>query len=116
MPDPYVGFGSLSNGRAGSHDPSAQILCVTYAQDLADKLSRDCRHILATLWYREIFATRLSPQRQAASEFETTAQGCRIATSIGGGLTGRGADLIILDDPLKPEEALSQTRRRATNE
>src|SRR6516165_1336373 len=67
-------------------------------------------------WYRRIFPTRLSPERQAASEFETTAQGCRIATSIGGGLTGRGADLIILDDPLKPEEALSQTRRRATNE
>jgi hypothetical protein len=46
------------------------------------------------------------PERQAASEFETTAQGCRLATSVGGMLTGRGADLIIIDDPLKPEEAL----------
>jgi hypothetical protein len=46
------------------------------------------------------------------SEFETTAQGCRHATSVGGVLTGRGADLIIMDDPLKPEEALSQTQRR----
>jgi hypothetical protein len=34
------------------HDPSAQILCVSYAQDLADKLSRDCRHIVASDWYR----------------------------------------------------------------
>ena len=41
-------------------------------------------------------------------EFETTAQGCRLATSVGGVLTGRGADIIIIDDPLKPEEALSQ--------
>ena len=49
-------------------------------------------------------------------EFETTAQGCRLATSIGGVLTGRGADLIIIDDPLKPEEALSETQRRAANE
>jgi hypothetical protein len=40
-------------------------------------------------------------------EFDTTAQGCRLATSVGGVLTGRGADLIIIDDPLKPEEALS---------
>jgi len=32
------------------HDPSAQILCVSYAQDLADKLSRDCRHIVAADW------------------------------------------------------------------
>jgi hypothetical protein len=72
------------------HDPGMQILRVSYAQDLADKLSRDCRRILASDWYRQVFATRLSAQRQAASEFDTTAQG------------------IIIDDPLKPEEALSQ--------
>jgi len=98
------------------HDPSAQLLCVSYAQDLADKLSRDCRQIVASNWYRQLFATRLSPQRQAMAEFETTAQGCRLATSVGGVLTGRGADLIIIDDPLKPEEALSQTQRQAAND
>ena len=49
-------------------------------------------------------------------EFETTAQGSRVATSVGGVLTGRGADLIVIDDPLKPEEALSQTQRQAANE
>jgi hypothetical protein len=58
------------------HEPSAQILCVSYAQDLADKLSRDCRHIVASAWYRQIFpATGLSPQRAAMPEFDTTAQG-----------------------------------------
>jgi len=50
------------------------------------------------------------------AEFETTAQGSRVATSVGGVLTGRGADIIIIDDPLKPEEALSQAHRRAANE
>ena len=50
-------------------------------------------------------------------EFETTQQGCRLATSVGGVLTGRGADIIIIiDDPLKPEEALSQAQRQAANE
>ena len=99
------------------HDPSAQIICASYAQDLADKLSRDCRQIVATNWFRQLFATRLSAQRQAMSEFETTAQGCRLATSVGGVLTGRGADIIIIiDDPLKPEEALSQAQRQAANE
>jgi hypothetical protein len=34
------------------HDPSAQILCVSYAQDLADKLARDCRSIMMSSWYR----------------------------------------------------------------
>ena len=63
------------------HDPSAQILCVSYAQDLADKLARDCRHILASGWYRAVFPTRLSPQRAAVPEFDMTAQGCRLATA-----------------------------------
>src|SRR6516164_7433462 len=97
-------------------NPSAQILCVSYAQELADKLSRDCRRIVASDWYRRVFPTRLSPDRQAVPEFETTALGCRLATSVGGVLTGRGADLIIIDDPLKPEDALSKTQRRAANE
>jgi len=98
------------------HDPSMPILCLSYAQDLADKLSRDCRRIVASDWYRRLFPTRLSPRHQAVPEFETTAQGCRIATSVGGVLTGRGADIIIIDDPLKPEEALSQAQRRSANE
>src|SRR5256885_7801098 len=97
-------------------DPSAQILCVSYAQDLADKLARDCRSIMMSQWYRRIFSTRLAPHRQAVQEFITTRQGYRIACSNGGALTGRGADIIIIDDPLKPEEALSEAQRTATND
>jgi predicted phage terminase large subunit-like protein len=67
-------------------------------------------------WYRWLFPTRLARVPQAMAEFATTARGCRIATSTGGVLTGRGADLIVIDDPLKPEEALSDGRRRAANE
>src|SRR5438270_1119255 len=98
------------------HDPSAQILCVSYAQDLADKLARDCRAILMSPWYGQIFPTRLAPHRQAVQEFITTRQGYRLATSTGGVLTGRGADIILIDDPLKPEEALSDAQRKAANE
>ena len=39
-----------------------------------------------------------------------------MATSVGGVLTGRGADFIIVDDPLKPDEALSDTQRKAVND
>jgi predicted phage terminase large subunit-like protein len=39
-----------------------------------------------------------------------------LLASVGGVLTGRGADLIVIDDPLKPEEALSQAQRQAANE
>jgi hypothetical protein len=65
------------------HDPSAQILCVSYAQDLADKLARDCRSIIMSPWYRWIFPTRLAPHRHAVQEFITTRQGYRLATSTG---------------------------------
>ena len=98
------------------HDPSAQILSVSYGQELADKLARDCRSIMMSAWYRRLFPTRLALHRQAVLEFVTTAQGYRLATSNGGVLTGRGADIILIDDPLKPEEALSDAQRQAAND
>jgi predicted phage terminase large subunit-like protein len=98
------------------HDASAQILCVSYAQDLADKLARDCRSIMMSPWYRQMFPTRLAVHRQAVQEFITTRQGYRLATSTGGVLTGRGADIILIDDPLKPEEALSEAQRQTAND
>jgi hypothetical protein len=97
-------------------NPSAQIICVSYAQDLSDKLAGDCRSLMAARWYREVFPwTRLASRRQAVHDFGTTAKGCRLATSIGGALMGRGADMIIIDDPLKPDEALSETQRATVN-
>jgi hypothetical protein len=60
---------------------------VSYAQDLADKLARDCRVIMMSPWYRKIFPTRLAPHRHAVQEFITTRHGYRLATS-----TGRRAD------------------------
>ena len=70
------------------HRPSLQFLCVSYAQDLADKLARDCRRVIASDWYQQLFPTRLAPQHQAVSEFETTRLSRRLATLVGGMLTG----------------------------
>jgi predicted phage terminase large subunit-like protein len=98
------------------HNPSAQIICVSYAQDLADRWARECRSLMATPSYQALFPTRLSPQKQATAEFETTQKGYRLSTSVGGVLTGRGADFLIIDDPLKPNEAISDSSRRAVNE
>jgi predicted phage terminase large subunit-like protein len=97
------------------HDPTKHVICASYGQDLADKLARDCRNVMNATWYGELFHTRLS-ERKAVNDFTTTAQGTRMATSVGGVLTGRGADIIIIDDPLKPDEALSETKRRAVND
>lgn len=97
-------------------DPSAQIICASYAQDLANKHALDCRTIVTSDFYRRVFpATQLSPHCQSLHEFMTTQQGYRLSTSVSGVLTGRGANDIIIDDPLKPDEALSDTRRKAVN-
>ena len=98
------------------HDPSAQVLCVSYAQDLSDKLARDCRSVLMSKWFRALFGDLISTNRQSVQEFKTKHEGCRRATSVDGGLTGFGADFIIIDDPLKPDEALSDGQRNAVNE
>jgi predicted phage terminase large subunit-like protein len=99
------------------HNPAMQIICASYGQDLSDKHARDCRTLMASPFYRKLFpGTRLSPEKQSVNEFMTTEQGFRMSTSVGGVLTGRGADLIILDDPLKPEDALSETKRTSVND
>jgi predicted phage terminase large subunit-like protein len=99
------------------HDPSAKILCVSYGQELANAHALDCRRIVTSAFYKGLFPhMRLSPHRQAVHEFVTTQQGYRLSTSVAGALTGRGADYIIIDDPLKPDEALSDTQRKSVND
>ena len=98
------------------HDPTAAIISVTYGQDLLDKFARDCRSVMQSRWYQETFSTRLLGSRAQLQELVTTKGGYRMATSVGGVLTGREADAIIIDDPLKPSEAMSDSRRRAVNE
>jgi predicted phage terminase large subunit-like protein len=97
-------------------DPAAAIINVTYGQELSDKFARDCRSIMMAPWYQTLFPARLLSSRAALQELVTTQGGFRMATSVNGVLTGRGADVIIIDDPLKPNDAPSETRRHAVNE
>jgi hypothetical protein len=98
------------------HDPSKHILSVTYAQDFSDLLARKSRTLMTSPFYKGLFDTRLSKGREAVSDFETTDGGTRFSTSVGGVLTGRGADIIIIDDALKADDAQSEPRRRSVNE
>lgn len=98
-------------------DPTRNFVCVSYSGELAGKLARDCLGIIQSHWYRAIFpGTVTSSKRSANHDFETTAGGGRMATSIGGTLTGRGGDIIIIDDPIKPDEAQSDTTRNNVND
>jgi predicted phage terminase large subunit-like protein len=94
------------------HDPTRKIIAASYSDALAAKHHNDCRALMRSEWYRRIFpATRMGSEKNTESEFLTTRRGGRYATSVGGTLTGRGGDLIIVDDPLKPEEAASESAR-----
>jgi len=94
------------------HDPSLQIVCASYGQDLSEDLARKCRTVMTSGFYKNLFPTRLA-ERGAVNDFMTSAKGVRMATSVGGVLTGRGGDFIIIDDPQKPEEATSETSRKS---
>ena len=94
--------------------PSKHIICASYGQDLANEMAALDPHSHADPLFRALFGSILGG-RQAVDDFGTVAGGRRLATSVGGVLTGRGADLIIIDDPQKADDALSESSRRATH-
>ena len=96
-------------------DPTKRIITVSYGNELSAKLARDTRAVMESGWYRQVFPqTQLI--RNAELDLETTQRGMRYATSVGGALTGRGGNLLIIDDPAKPQEALSKVKREALNQ
>ncbi len=98
-------------------DPTKKIACLSYSAELAGSLARAYRTIITSAWYRELFpATRISPEKNSEGEIVLTARGFRLAWSVTGTITGRGADLIIIDDPIKAEDAFSEAIRGQVNE
>lgn len=99
------------------HEPTRRIICASYSAELAYKSSNDFRALLANPWYQDLFPwTRIGRYKDSEIEVETTQRGFRLATSTGGTLTGRGGDIIVIDDPLKPIDALSESKRSAAND
>ena len=97
-------------------NPSLEIICASYSEQLAHKFSRDCRVLMESRFYKRVFRTRINPRKSTETEFETTKRGFRLATSIGATLTGRGADIFIIDDPTKSNDASSEVALEAANE
>lgn len=97
--------------------PAETIVCVSYADELAKKLAVDCRRVMESAWYHRIFPnTRLAANRREIMDFETTRGGGRYSSTVGGTLTGRGGNWIIIDDPIKPADANSDLIRNKVNE
>jgi len=97
------------------HDPTRRIICVSYSGDLAKKHANDFRAVLESPWSKRLFPTTRIGQKDSEIEIELTERGFRLATSVGGALTGRGGEIIVIDDPLKPDDAYSEAKRSAAN-
>ncbi|WP_300394114.1 phage terminase large subunit [Henriciella sp.] len=95
------------------HRPETETMVVSYGEDIAGQLARDAKTLMESDFYRRLFPnTRLRSSK--TFDLTTTRGGGRYTTTNGGVITGRGADLIILDDPQKPEDAKSANKREAT--
>jgi predicted phage terminase large subunit-like protein len=92
------------------HNPALRFIMVSYGLDLAEKQARDCLRIIDSAWFRAAFP-ELHIAKRAVLDFETSAGGGRLSTSLGGPLTGRGADHIVVDDPIKADDSGSELAR-----
>lgn len=98
-------------------DPKLRIAVVSHSQALARDLSLKTLRLMETDFYREVFPqTRLRDDRRQAIDFETSQSGGRYAASFETGITGRGFDLIIIDDPISAHAVRSSTERDRVNE
>ena len=93
------------------HDPTRRVIVVSYSADFGAELHRQFRMVINSAWYAALFP-QVNWAKDTGLEIVTTLGGGRYATSVGGTLTGRGADLIILDDPLNAREAYSEAARK----
>lgn len=95
-------------------DPAKKIVCISYSQDLAGKHAADCRRLMDSAWYQDLFPN-IRLIRSTAVEIETDQGGYRLTTSTEGTLTGRGGDPIIIDDPMNANDAYSKAGRDAVH-
>ena len=87
-------------------NPKAKIMQTTHTGELAIRFGRKVRNLMDTQEYKKIFKTELQPDSMAAGRWETAQGGEYFAAGTGGAVTGRGADLLIIDDPHSEQDAL----------
>src|ERR1039457_4372966 len=97
------------------YHPSERIVAVSYSDQLARTHANDFRLLVNNPVYQATFPT-MRLVRDTDREIVTTLRGKRHATSIEGTLTGLGGNLVIIDDPLKQEDAHSEAVRKRTIE
>ena len=90
-------------------NPKLKIIQSTNTTELSVRFGRKAKALIDSPEYQQIFKTRLREDSQAAGRWETAQGGEYFAAGVGGAITGRGADLLIIDDPHSEQDALNLT-------
>ena len=90
-------------------NPKLKIIQATHTGELAIRFGRKSKNLIDSAEYHKIFKTRLQEDSKAAGRWETAQGGEYFAAGVGGAITGRGADLLIIDDPHSEQDALSES-------
>lgn len=99
------------------HNPREHIVSASYSTELSEKFARDSKIVMEYEWYRRIFPrTVISKNRSTPADFNTTARDGRYTSSVDGTMTGRGGNVIIIDDPIKPSDISSESALNKVNE
>lgn len=94
-------------------NPSKQIIAASYNSDLASDFGREVRNIVASPEYQNIFDVSLAQDSKAANRWHTSDKGMYVAAGVGTAVTGRGANILLIDDPFKDrQEADSELQRQ----
>jgi predicted phage terminase large subunit-like protein len=96
--------------------PELRYLFCSYAANLSTKHSLDRRRILESAWYQKLWPhVVITSDQNLKTEYENTARGVMFSTSVGGVVTGKGGNRIVIDDPLDPRRAYSEAHRNGAN-
>lgn len=101
------------NPRYPLRGPAAQFLCVAYNTIRAQEDAVTSRRLIASPWYQQRWGSRviIAKDRDNAERFDTSVGGSRISTGIEATVLGRGGNIKIIDDAMKPDEPESELVR-----
>ena len=86
-------------------EPYSHTIVTSYGEELAQDFGREVREIMQSAFYQQVFpGTHLRTGSRSAERLQTMEGGMVVFTGMGGTITGRGADLLIIDDPIKDRE------------
>jgi predicted phage terminase large subunit-like protein len=94
-------------------NPDKNIIQATYAAEFAEESAKKSRSILSSPVYEQIFDVKLAQDSRAVSRWQTNRGGSYYAVGVGGPLTGRGANLLVVDDPHKNRQEAESVVMRA---